>query len=321
MVKRKDAASEAVRQVERSLAEIRKRSKKLLKRANLDVKEYRKQLSTLKKQGLVSKRINAARHHPTRYMLKKIKTFKDVAVGRELAFPIAKLSPHRARQYVEKGIAQRIGKFITVPRTAVKQKADVYKGHIEITTQLNKGEERVIHMPAYLEDMHDVLEWLAENEDKVNELKGSKGQLGFQLQGHNSRVGLANVKELISYLQRYDGSDPRLRGNIFNGHSKQVRAEFVIIRFRPGKGKEPTPQMEPYFGVKRYSKGRGKKDRKDARRGEERRRENERLRKARQRMAEDKEQHERRLERQRQRDRARANDRREKRMHDKLMGK
>jgi hypothetical protein len=106
--------------------------------------------------------------------------------------------------------------------------------------------------------MHDVLNWLADNETMINELKGPQGQLGFQLSGHNSRVGLANVKELIKYLQRYDGSDARLRGNIFNGHSKQIVTEFVLIRFRPGRGESVQPHMEPYYGVKRYSRGRGK---------------------------------------------------------------
>jgi hypothetical protein len=153
----------------------------------------------------------------------------------------------------------------------------------------------------------------------VNELKGPKGQLGFQLAGHNSRVGLANVRELIKYLQKYDGSDPRLRGNIFGKTSKNLVTEFVLIRFRPGRGETAQPQMEPYYGVKRYSRGRGK-DRKDERRNEEYRRENERKRKARQRMAESAEAHEQRLERQRQRDRARANDRRERRMAKRLLG-
>jgi hypothetical protein len=86
-------------------------------------------------------------------------------------------------------------------------------------------------------------------------LKDREGQLGFQLGGHNSRVGLANVKELIKYLQRYDGSDPRLRGNIFNGHSRQLVTEFVLIRFRPGRGEKVQPHMDPYYGVKRYSRG------------------------------------------------------------------
>jgi hypothetical protein len=125
------------------------------------------------------------------------------------------------------------------------------------------------------------------------------------------RVGLANVKELIKYLQRYDGSDPRLRGNIFNGHSRQLVTEFVLIRFRPGRGEKVQPHMDPYYGVKRYSRGR-EKDRKDQRRNDHYRKENERKRKARQRAAEDEEQYKERIEKQRNRDRSKANERREK---------
>lgn len=318
MVKKKDAASKAVRQAEKSVKDIRKRTKELLKRAELDVRQYRHQLSVLKTQGIISNKVQPRSHQPTRYMLNKLKKFKGVALGHELAVPIAKVSPHRARQYTEKGIASQIEKFLVVPKTAAKQKADVYKGHIRTTTELRRGQEEVIKFPARLDDMHDVLSWLAQNENTVNDLKGPKGQLGFQLAGHNSRVGLANVRELISYLQKYDGSDPRLRGNIFGKSSRQLVTEFVLIRFRPAKGAN-TPQMEPYYGVKRYSPGR-KKDRKDERRNSEYRRENERKRKARQRMAESAEAYEARLEKQKNYDRARANDRREKRMAKRLLG-
>lgn len=318
MVKKKNAASIAVRQAERSVREIRARSKQLLKNAQLDVKQYRHQLSVLKQQGIVSKRIVASKHQPTRYMLKKLKQFKGVALGHELAVPISKLSMHRAREYTEKGMAERIGKFLTIPRTAVKQKADVYKGHIEVVTQLQRGEERVTKLPTYLEDMHDVLEWLKENEKMINESKGPNGQLGFQLQGRNSRRGFANVRELISYLTKYDGTEPKVRGNIFNGDSKEIRQEFIIIRFRPNKGGPMHPTMEPYYGSKKRSKY--AKDRKDQRRGENYRREKERERKARQRLAEDKETYQNRIEKQRKYDRANANARREKRMAKRLLG-
>jgi hypothetical protein len=318
LVKKKSASAKAVRQVERSVRDIRARSKALLKSAQLDVREYRKQLATLKKQEIVSRRVDVRSHFPTRYMMNKIKKFKGVALGHELAVPISRISSHRARQYTEKGIASKIEKFLIVPKTAARQKADVYKGHIRTTTELNRGDEEVIKFPTTLDDMHDVVNWLRDNEQMINELKGGKGQLGFQLSGHNSRVGLANVRELISYLMKYDGSDPRLRGNIFSGSSKKLVTEFVLIRFRPGKGSN-VPQMEPYYGVKRYSKGR-EKDRKDQRRGEEYRREKEREKKARQRFAEDAETYENRLAKQRQRDRANANARREKRMAKRLLG-
>jgi hypothetical protein len=317
LVKKKSDASTAVRQVEKSIREIRARSKQLLKRAELNVREYRREVATLKKQGIVSQRIQARSHQPTRYMINKLKKFKAVATGRELAVPIDKLSPHRAREYTEKGIASQIEKFLVIPKTAVRQRADVFKGHIRTTTELRRGQEEVIKFPSRLEDMHDILNWLADNERVVNELKGPRGQLGFQLGGHNSRDGLANVRELIRYLQKYNGTEPRYRGNIFNGHSKEIAREFVLIRFRPAKGHKPT--MDPYYGTKRFSKGH-RKDRKDERRGEEYRREKERKRKARQRLAESQEAHNERLDKQRERDRAQANTRREKRMSKKLMG-
>jgi hypothetical protein len=320
LVKKKSAGSTGTRQVEKTLREIRARSKALLRRAELDVREYRKELVNLKKQGIVSKRIQPRSHQPTRYMLRKLKKFKGVATGHELAIPVQKLSPHRARQYTEKGIASQVGDFLLVPKTAARQKADIFKGHIRTTTELRRGQEEVIKFPARLEDMHDVLNWLAENEEMINQLKGSQGQLGFQLSGHNSRVGLANVRELIKYLQKYDGTDPRLRGNIFNGHSKQVVREFVLIRFRPGRGGKVQPTMDPYYGVKRYSRGRGRGHDKQGMRGDEYRRQKERERKARQRMAESQEAHDARIEKQRQRDRARANDRRERRMAKRLLG-
>ena len=314
MVKKKDAASIAVRQAERSARDIRKRSKLLLKNAQLDVRSYRKQLAELKKQQIVSKRVDVRSHQPTRYMLGKLKKFKGVALGHELAVPVSKISTHRAKQYTDRGIAARVEKFLVVPKTAAKQKADVYKGHIALTTELNRGEFREIKYPANIHDMHNILEWLAEHENELNQLKGPKDQFGFQLNGHNSRQGLANIRELIAYLMRYDGTNPKERGNLFK---KGAVDEFVIMRFRPPKGSN-RPNMEPYYGEKRYSPR--KKDRKDERRGADYKREKERQRKARQRLAEGEEQHRQRIEKQRQYDRQRANDRREARMAKRLLG-
>ena len=318
MVKKKSASSNAVRQAETSVRAIRARTKKLLKNAQLDIKQYRKQVSTLKKQGIVSKRIHAGKHQPTRYMLSKLKQFKPVALGHELAIPLLKLSPHRARQYTEKGIARQVGKFLTVPKTAAKQKADIYKGNIRRVTRMRQGEERIITFPTRLEDMHDVLVWLKQNEAMLNEQLGPNSQFGFQISGNNSIVGAGSIRELILYLQRYNGTDPRERGNIFNGDSHEIVKEFVLMEFVPAKGKV-GPSLEPYYGVKRHSKHYGKR-RKDIGKYEHIRLENARKRRASLRMAESIDESEARLAKQREYDRARANIRREQRMAKKLLG-
>jgi hypothetical protein len=307
------AATRALRQAEIEAKNVRKRASKLLQRARLDLKGYRKELTTLQKQGVISKRITPLKHIPTRYMVAKLKKFKSVAVGHELAVPIKKLSAHTQRTYLERGLAQRIGNFFVIPKTAEKQRADIHKGHIRVTTQLDRGDEQVIKIPARMEDLNNFLQWADDNETLLNNLKGPRDQFGFQLFGHNAKIGFPNIQALIAHLNKYN--------HILGNHraSKQAIQEFVLIRFRPSKRGPVHPSIEPYFGEKKYSNKR-KKGRKEERRNDENRREKERKRKARYRMQEGIADHKARIERQRKYDRERANYRREERMSKRLMG-
>lgn len=318
MPRKQNAARSALRQAQIDVKQIRIRARKLLAAANTDLKGYRKQLRTLQKQGIISKRITPKRHKPTRYMVGKLKKFKPVALGHELAVPIKSLSTHRLREYVEKGLARVEGKFVLRPKTAAKQKLRVEKDHLISTTSLEKGDYETILFPARLEDMHDILNWLNEHNEQLMDIKGPRDQFGFQLQGYNSRRAFPNIKEMIAYLQQYDGTEPKYRGNIFNGHSKQVRQEFVAFRFRPSRSSGPRPDLEPYFGKKTPSKRKpeNKREKEIARRYKL---EQQRQRKARQRVLESNDERERRLEKQRNRDRARSNDRTEKRLEKRLM--
>lgn len=317
--KPKSEASRAVSQARKQAKSFQKQAKNILKRAQLNVREYRKELAALQKQQLVAKRIETKTHKPTRYMLRKIKTFKGVATGHELAVPVGKMSPHRAREYTEKGIAQLIDKYLVFPKTAVRQRADIYKGRIRTREPIGRGELQVIKFPTRLEDMHDVMNWLSQNEQSLMELKGPRDQFGFQLQGHNSLRGLPSVKDLIAYLSKYDGTTKQ-RGNIFNGHSKIVRQEFVLFRFRPAPGSGGQPELEPYYGVKRYSKKKGELRGREKQLSAEYHKKKERERKARYRLQENQDEHDARIERQRAYDRSRSNERREARMGKRLMG-
>lgn len=312
MARRKSDIERAVSQAQSRVKEIRQRSKQLLKRAQMDVREYRKELSTLKKQGIVSKRINAARHYPTRYMLGKVKKFKGVATGRELAVPIEKLSLHRARQYIQKGTAKREGKFLILPKTAAKQRADVIKGHLATYTTLGWGEERVIFLPFEATDLNEFIAQLHDHESEINQLKEPTEQFGFQLYGHNAKRGFPSVNGdesgLLYYLEtkyRHILSDPKAAMKAFQN--------FVLIRF---KNREGMPNMEPYTGVKTYDR----KHRKSDPYYQEVLRKRASQRKANQRSLETEEQRKRRLDLQRKRDQARANERREERMSKNLLG-
>jgi hypothetical protein len=313
MARKKTDAELAVSQARIHAKEIRKKSKLLLKRAKIDVREYRKELSTLKKQGIVAKRINAARHNATRYMLRKVKKFKGVATGKELAVPISRMSPHRARQYIEKGTAKREGKFLIVPKTAARQRLDIIKGHLATYTKLGQGEERVIFLPYEAKDLNEFIEQLKNHESEINSLKEPTEQFGFQLYGHNARKGFPSVNGdihgLLHYLENnYQTilSSPRKSRNAFQ--------HFVLIRF---KNKIGLPQMGPYSGVKYYDR----KHRKNDPYYQRELRKRQTSRKQLQRKKETPEQKAKRLTLQRIRDNKRSNDRREKRMAERLLGK
>jgi hypothetical protein len=322
LVKKKSAIDSALRQAKADVARINKQKQQLLKRANLDIRGYRKELSTLKKQGVVSARINAAQHNPTRYMVSKLKKFKGVASGRELAVPISKMSVHRAREYTEKGIAERVGKFLVVPKTAAKQKADIYKGNIRIRTGLANGEETVIKFPVSLHDLTDFIEWAEDHADILNIERGPSDQFGFQIFGHNAKRGFPNIQSLVNYLMRYDGSTDEYGTSRSNLQGTPLdRMDFVLMRFRPtkGRGDQVHPQLEPYYGKKKYS-SKGKRGQGNKKYVEDYRRERNAQRVNKFRMSETKAERERRLEKQREYDRQRANERREERMSKRLLG-
>jgi hypothetical protein len=313
MPRKNNAARNAVRQAKSDYSKARQRAQKLLQKANLDLREYRKQLKTLQKQQVISKRIITKLHKPTRYMVGKLKKFKGVAVGHELAVPAKSLTPHRQRLYTERGLGQIIDKFFVLPKTAERQRADIHKDHVRVTTSLEFGEETVVKFPTRLEDLNDFLSWADRNADTLNSLKGPRDQFGFQIFGHNAKRGFPNMQELIRYLNNYS--------HILDNHRSARNAiqEFILIKFRPMRRGTMHPTLEPYYGSKKYSPKR-KRDKKDIQRAAAYKRENERKRKARYRVEESKEEHAKRLERQREYDRSRSNHRREERMAKKLMG-
>lgn len=326
MVKKKDAASEALRQAELDVKAIRRKRKEILKRANLDLREYRRELQTLQKQHLVSPRIVTSKHQPTRYMIRKLKAFKAIATGHEIAVPASQLSPHRLRDYVEKGLAsiQKFGKqqIVSIPKTAEHQKLVVEKGHLATITSLPRGTERVIKFPTTISDLQDFLKWAETNADTLQQLKGPQDQFGFQIFGHNSKQGFPFIggkngnpnSELVAYLSKYNHilDDRRAR--------KQAIEEFVLIRFRSKPGKPMHPEMEPYYGAKKYSRKAQEKRGREKKLASEYRKQSNRQRQRKYRLNETPEQYEARLEKQRKYDQQRANDRREKRMAKRLMG-
>jgi hypothetical protein len=307
--KQKSEVQQAISQARAHSKSIQRQSKELLRRAQLDVREYRKEISLLKKQGIISKKIDARTHTPTRYMLSKLKKFKDVATGHALAVPVSKLPKGRADEYVSRGTMRQVGGFVVVPKTAVRQRADVVKGHIATYTLLGSGEERVIFLPYGGNRLSDIVAQLKDHESEINQLKGSKEQFGFQLFGHNSKRGFPDAETFRSYLEdQYSHILAKPKDN------REAFQHFVIIRFRNKKG---MPQGEPYEG-KKYYKRKGE-NRRDDTYYQQYKKDLAAKRKRAERERETPEQRKARLEQQRRYDRENANKRREARMGKRLL--
>lgn len=304
----------AVRQTEIDVKKIRARSKKLLKNAQKTIRQYRHELAVLKRQGIVAKRISAKSHQPTRYMMRKIKSYADVAAENALAKPIAKLSPHRARNYLETGVARKEGKFIIVPKTHAKETLKIERGHLVRVRPLLNGEVDFMLLPFSADNLNELVTELRDRDSEINTLKGPRDQLGFQLYGNNSLEGSASAEELANYIER---NYTHILNNPQYSYDAVQNLNFVLMRFRPDKGKTGVP-----FGTKSY-KGSKQKRKYPPRRidpyAQKIKRDRERERKREQRSKESEAQRESRLSAQRERDRRNSNSRRERRLGDRLL--
>lgn len=75
-----------------------------------DLKKFRADVAKLKKQGLVSKRVDARSQKPTRYMRKQVKTFEPVLQGRARVVTVPR---EIAKEYGE--AYSRKGRHVVVP--------------------------------------------------------------------------------------------------------------------------------------------------------------------------------------------------------------
>jgi hypothetical protein len=233
--------SNALTSIDQDVKRLRKQSRELLKKANKDLKSYRSEIRALKKQGIVSKKIDPRTQRPTKYMLSKIRRFGDVIRGDVNA---VKASPDQIRQYTEKGLLEARGNFLIVPKDSADQTARMRKGLVAKYRPLKNGQERKVILPYRATDLEQLAHQIKDNAADIDKMKEPTEQFGFQLYGHNSLAGEPDAERLAEYiLRRYAHMFKR----------KDSLKEFVLIRF---KNKTGHPLSPPLQGEKKYSPGR-----------------------------------------------------------------
>jgi hypothetical protein len=233
--KGKDSLTKSINQDVKS---IKKHQRELLKRANKSVREYRHELSILKKVGIASAKIDARKHTPTKYMLSRIRKFSDVVRGE---VNVVRAPKAVREKYTSKGLLEERGSFLIVPKDSNNQKARLRKGMIAKYKPLRNGEERKIILPYKATDLEQLAQRIRDNADDIDKMKEPTEQFGFQLYGHNSLIGEPDADHLASYI---------LRNYSHMFKKKDSLKEFVLIRFKNRFGR---PLSEPFSGERKYS--------------------------------------------------------------------
>jgi len=231
----------------------KKRAKELLRKAGLDIRAVRHDVSALKKVGLVSKRVNAQSYIPTKYMLKKIERNRDVLSGDVIAIA----APKKVREkYTSKGIFEQRGSTLIVPREYKQQKTHITRGLVEISRELKQGEEIRLILPFKATDMENVANRLLAD-PTLDGMKRPDELFGFRLFGHNMNTfGFPNVQEFADYILTH-------YAHLFSGKSgREGVKHFEMFRFKSNRStmNESDENKRIYSPRKVNAKGRNSYD-------------------------------------------------------------
>jgi len=172
-----------------------------------NLRNFRKRVSVLKKQGLIPDRTARgskidARSADPRYKLKGGKTlgslvnkFDDVATGKATAL---KVSKEQVSRFKKAGYETTGGKVI-VPHSAT-EKATVERGEVVIKSR--SGIER-IQIPIPFQNLTQYLNDIQKDKARINAMKRRNEYFGFKFFGNNSSALYQDIGHAIEDLARY----------------------------------------------------------------------------------------------------------------------
>lgn len=180
--------------------------------ARAELKQFRHDVSILRKKGLLDKTIYDARKAtPTKYLKAQLKKFGSVLSGE--ATPI-KVSKEKAKYYREKGLSVKNGKVI-VPHVK-GEKVMPKRGDFMKVMRGKGGKITVVDLGVRVDNMHDFIQALRNDAVKV----GRDQQLAAQIFGWNVKKAftwrrrpgggwMSPQEQMADYMERYQKEDDR----------------------------------------------------------------------------------------------------------------
>lgn len=175
--------------------------------ASNSIREFRRGVSLLKKQGLLPARSDAGLKIDARSAIPEIKVkgkklstlirkYDSIVSGKATAL---KVPPATLTKYRKSGFATTQGRVI-VPHAAT-EKARISKGHVAIKS--SKGIERV-QIPVEFHNLRQYLRDMRKNAAVINRLKGPREYFGIRFYGGQRANFYSDIQALLDDLSRYD---------------------------------------------------------------------------------------------------------------------
>jgi hypothetical protein len=238
-------ARNELRQATIEMKARQKHNREILAKQGKTIREFRHEISILKKSGIISQRVKAGSQEPTKYMRTKLRKFYDVLVGTTIAVR----APSKVRKaYSEKGVFEERGAFLMIPRDNANMKVKLKGDKLVISQPLTKRKTGPIInklvMPWGATDILDLANRIEADDDLPEELDGVD-QYAFTLFGHSSLIGFPNKSELVEYIKiRYN--------HLFSGKNGQAAVKnFILITYSGGAGLPPQLQGEKLYSTRR----------------------------------------------------------------------
>lgn len=172
-----------------------------------ELRAFRGKVSRLKKLGAVSKRTDARKQLPTKYMTSKVKKLSDVLEGRAVLVEEHKLRPDILGEYQRTG--RRVNRRQVVPiepgeRLHVRRGMPELEREIARTSERRIVQRRVI-LPIGVENLEEFITDLRRRPEKWASDRGHYPPwvFGFTIYGNRSHQLFADPETLADELEKY----------------------------------------------------------------------------------------------------------------------
>lgn len=207
--------------------------------ARAELKQFRHDVSILKRKGLLDKALDARSIKPSKYLKSQIKRFGNVLRGE--ASPV-KVSKQAASQLKTRGFVIKNGRAV-VPHMP-GEKVRSARGSFKITT-MTKGGGKIERLDLAL-DPDDINQWIDDLRNNRFPI-GRDEELTITFRGHSSgagfgklaRGGLTPQEQLANFLEGY-----RLVDSAMNGHQDDQEVIDGIVIYKVTKGNRPPSSGE-----------------------------------------------------------------------------